>query len=86
MEDLCFDHWHCNPLLAAHDCRGIDRSKPCPSCGERNLLAEKLRADYEVARANADYNLEQLWKGGGVEPGWTFPTCQHFAGRKPEGK
>lgn len=30
---LCPDHWHCDPVLAAHACWMGDRSKPCPSCG-----------------------------------------------------
>lgn len=32
----CFDHWHCDPALAAHMCnKYIDRKQPCPTCGDR---------------------------------------------------
>lgn len=30
----CKDHWHCDPIIAAHQCLTPDRRKPCPTCGE----------------------------------------------------
>ncbi len=29
----CTDHWHCDPLAAAHKCDRPNRTAPCPTCG-----------------------------------------------------
>ncbi len=31
-EEVCEDHWHCDPAVAGHNCCA-DRLSPCPTCG-----------------------------------------------------
>ena len=31
----CVDHWHCDPVLAAHICDHPDRRNACPTCHEK---------------------------------------------------
>lgn len=44
----CADHWHCDPAHAPHKCDAPDRTKACPSCGERLPLTADTITDEQI--------------------------------------
>lgn len=57
-EVTCVDHWHCDPIRAAHVCDKPDRAAPCPTCGQVGLVRED-GAVWSAARARWELSPEQ---------------------------
>jgi hypothetical protein len=41
-EELCEDHWHCDPR---HACAKVDRTRPCPTCKQEPVDKQNFPVD-----------------------------------------
>jgi len=63
----CCDHWHCDPVLAPHNCDAPKRQYPCPECGAEPFIRGRRYEVGDRVTASADASFGKFMFRGTVK-------------------